>query len=1024
MTGNVSFAGASPVEPIQQITEGLQSASPEEAARGYLSECGSLFGLTDQANDLVMNRERVTEDGRTVVRFQQYFQGVPVFGGELLMQLGAGNNVILVNGSVLPRVKLNTQAGVDPAAAQQAALQLVAEQYGLSADALKVSDAQLWVYSPLLIESKIAPAALVWRMEVTPLELAPIRELVLINAHDGSVVLDINQVDTALNRLTYTAGNTTTRPGTLVCNESDPTCAAGDTDAKNAHKFGGDTYNFYSTYHGRDSLDNAGMSLISTVHYDTAYCNAFWDGFQMTYGDGCTIVVDDVVAHEMTHGVTEYESNLVYSYQSGAINESFSDIWGEFVDLTTTTGGTDTAGNRWLMGEDTSIGAIRDMQDPTTFGDPDRMGSPLYYTGSGDNGGVHTNSGVGNKTAYLITDGDTFNGYTVTGIGITKAAKIFYEAQTNILVSNSNYHSLYDALRQACTTLTGTSGITAADCTEVGEAVLATQLNLLPLPPAAPANDAFASPIVISTTPYTNTQDISSATTAGDDPTFSCTSHKGTTSVWYQVTPSSSGTLTVDTVGSNFDTVLGIWTGSTPAGLTSVGCNDDIDYAGGNYQSRVIVSVTAGQTYRIEAAGYSGGGNLTIHASLPVSSNTPTIIAPKGATTDTTPTYKWSKVTGATNYRYQLMKGATTVYTKTVSASVCGATTCSSTPPNVLGPFAYKWRIQAMVGGVWRAYSAYTAFTISPATIAPKGTITDTTPTYKWTKIAGATQYRYQLVKGATTIYTKTVPASACVGATCTNTPTNVLGAFTYKWRVQAMVGGVWGTYSTYATFTINSSTGGFDSQFTSDAAGWTPSSGSWSVSGGNYHSPGIASKAVTTVHSNSYSTLTYEARMMRTGACISCVNSLYFRGIPNPLMSNNNWNTAFRFSYTNDGYWQFLYINNGVYYSLVDFTPTSAIAQNGWNTLKIVANGTSIKLYINGSMMVSGTATGFNPTGNVGAGFYSSYGASEIGYVDWAKLNLTGLPFEFTPEEEGALTFDLSNETLLPMEGDPNIAP
>jgi Zn-dependent metalloprotease len=116
------------------------------------------------------------------------------------------------------------------------------------------------------------------------------------------------------------------------------------------------------------------------------------------------------------------------------------------------------------MGEDTSIGALRDMQDPTVFGDPDRMGSPNYYTGSDDSGGVHTNSGVGNKTAYLITDGDTFNGYTVTGLGITKAAKIYYEVQTNILISTSNYHSLYDALGQACTTLVGTAGITSSDC--------------------------------------------------------------------------------------------------------------------------------------------------------------------------------------------------------------------------------------------------------------------------------------------------------------------------------------------------------------------------------------------------------------------------------------------------------------------------------------------------------------------------------------------------------------------------------
>lgn len=936
LTGNVSFTGTSPDQPIQNPIQGLQSAAPEEAARGYLSECGSLFGLTDQANDLVVSRQRVTEDGRNVIRFQQNYQGIPVLGGELLMQLNASNNIILVNGNVLPRIKLSTQPDVDAAAAEQAALQMVADKYSFSSEALKVSEAQLWVYSPLLIESRIGPASLVWRMEVTPLELAPVRELVLINAHDGSLVLNVNQVDTALNRLTYTANNTTTRPGTLVCNESNPTCSGGDTDAVNAHVYGGDTYDFYSSYHGRDSLDNAGMSLVSTVHYDVDYCNAFWDGSQMTYGDGCDIVADDVVAHEMTHGVTEFESNLVYAYQSGAINESFSDIWGEWVDQTNGAG-TDTLAVKWLMGEDVLVSGvsnpIRDMQDPTAspFFDPDRMGSPYYYTGSGDNGGVHTNSGVGNKTAYLITDGDTFNGYTITGLGILKTAKIYYEAQTNILVSSSNYYSLYNALNQACTTLVGTSGITAADCTEVNEATLATELDDGSAPPPPPANDAFASPITISTSPYTNTQNISGATTAGDDPTFACLTHEGTNSVWYKVTPSSSGTLTVDTIGSNFDTVLAVWTGSTPASLTSVACNDDISYPS-NVQSRVQASVTAGQVYYIEAAGYSGGGNLTIHATLPVSSNIPTTIAPKGTITDRTPTYKWSKVTGATQYRFQLMKGATLVYTKTVAASACNATTCTNTPTNVLGFFSYKWRVQAKTGGVWRAYSAY-------------------------------------------------------------------------------------------RPFTITSSTGGFNSQFTSNAAGWTPSNGSWSVSGGSYQAPGIASKIVSSVHSTSYAKLTYEARLKRTGACTGCVNSLYFRGILNPKNSTSDWNTGFRFSYTNNYYWQFLYIGNGTYYPLVNFTYTSAIIPNNWNTLKVVANGTSIKLYINGILMVSGTATGFNPSGNVGLGFYSTNGASERVYADWAKLNLTGLPFGFTPEE-GSLTFDVSSETLLPMEGDPNIAP
>ncbi len=713
LTGNVSFAAASPQKPIRNPVEGLQSASPEEAARGYLSECGSLFGLSNQANDLVVNRQRMTEDGRNVVRFQQNYQGIPVIGGELLMQLTSANDVILVNGNVLPRVKLDTQPSVDPAAAQQAALELVAAQNGLDLGALKVSEAELWVYSPLLIESRIGPASLVWRMEVTPMELAPIRELVLINAHDGSVVLDINQVDTAKNRLTYTANNGTVRPGTLVCNEANPTCSGGDTDEVNAHTFAGGTYDFYNSYHGRDSINNAGMSLISTVHYSVNYCNAFWDGYQMTYGDGCFIVTDDVVAHELTHGVTEYESHLIYYGQPGAINESFSDIWGEFYDLTNGLG-TDTAGVRWLMGEDVEGGAIRDMQDPTTFFDPDRMGSIYYYTGSADNGGVHSNSGVGNKAAYLITDGDTFNGYTITGLGVLKTAKIFYEAQTNILVSSSNYHSLRNALNQACTTLTGTNGITSADCIEVNEATLATEMDTTALPPPAPVNDSFFSPLVISSMPYTNTQDITGAITTitTNDPVLGCAEWEGYNAVWYSFTPSTSGTLALNTIGSNYDTILGVWKGTNPASLTSVACNDDISYPT-NLRSQLSVPLAGGQAYIIEVAGWDVG-TLTLNASFTVVT-APTIISPKGTITDTTPTYKWIKVPGATQYRYQLVKGTKTIYTKMVAPSACNTTTCSNTPTTKLGYYTYKWRVQAKIGGVWKSYTPYKTFRISPA---------------------------------------------------------------------------------------------------------------------------------------------------------------------------------------------------------------------------------------------------------------------------------------------------------------------
>jgi hypothetical protein len=183
----------------------------------------------------------------------------------------------------------------------------------------------------------------------------------------------------------------------------------------------------------------------------------------------------------MTHGVTEHESSLIYLNHSGAINESFSDIWGEFVDLTNGKGN-DALSVKWLMGEDLppEIGAIRDMSDPTVFGDPDRMLSPNYWSFQCDNGGVHINSGIGNKAAFLMTDGGVFNGKTITGIGITKVAKIFYEAQTHLLTTASDYNDLADALRQACLNLTGTDGITAADCQEVANAIIATEMNQMP----------------------------------------------------------------------------------------------------------------------------------------------------------------------------------------------------------------------------------------------------------------------------------------------------------------------------------------------------------------------------------------------------------------------------------------------------------------------------------------------------------------------------------------------------------------
>jgi hypothetical protein len=158
-------------------------------------------------------------------------------------------------------------------------------------------------------------------------------------------------------------------------------------------------------------------------------------------------------------------------------------VWGEFVDLTNGAGN-DTIGVRWQLGEDvTGLGTLRNMQNPPIFGDPDRMLSNNYVCSAPDQGGLHSNSGVNNKAAYLMTDGGVFNGYTVTGLGIAKVADLYYEVQTNMLTSGSNYLDLYNALTQAAINL----GYSASDRQEIQDALQAVQMNQRPCadPPAA-----------------------------------------------------------------------------------------------------------------------------------------------------------------------------------------------------------------------------------------------------------------------------------------------------------------------------------------------------------------------------------------------------------------------------------------------------------------------------------------------------------------------------------------------------------
>ena len=246
------------------------------------------------------------------------------------------------------------------------------------------------------------------------------------------------------------------------------------------------TYDYYLNVHGRNSFNNAGGKILSYVHYSTNYVNAFWDGTRMTYGDGDAVTYGplvslDICGHEISHGVTTYSANLTYSNESGALNESFSDIFGECIE-NYAKGGAGGVGqniNDWFMSCDIGLagcGAFRNMANPNQFTDPDTYKGTYWYTGTLDGGGVHTNSGVQNKWFYVLTKGESGTNdnsfvYNVTGIGIEKAAKIAYRNLTVYLTASSNYAAARAGAIQAAKDLYGATSAEAVATAAAWDAV-------------------------------------------------------------------------------------------------------------------------------------------------------------------------------------------------------------------------------------------------------------------------------------------------------------------------------------------------------------------------------------------------------------------------------------------------------------------------------------------------------------------------------------------------------------------------
>jgi Zn-dependent metalloprotease len=256
----------------------------------------------------------------------------------------------------------------------------------------------------------------------------------------------------ASERTVYDAehGGRLSLPGKLIRSEGDP--PSGDTAVDEAYDGAGTTFAFYRDVYERDSIDGRGLGLVSSVHYGTRYENAFWDGAQMVYGDGGGQLFRDgafthaleVIGHELTHGVTQYSAGLEYRGQPGALNESFSDVFGVLVKQYAAQQPADDDEEKWLIGGGALMPrwgrALRSMKAPGTAwqGDqqPGHMDDYVHLPDdndpANDNGGVHINSGIPNHAFYLAAT-------ALGGYAWEKAGRVWYVTLTDRLRPGSEF---------------------------------------------------------------------------------------------------------------------------------------------------------------------------------------------------------------------------------------------------------------------------------------------------------------------------------------------------------------------------------------------------------------------------------------------------------------------------------------------------------------------------------------------------------------------------------------------------------
>ncbi len=460
-------------------------------------------------DDYQVRKVEIDELRMAHTRVRQTVDGIPVWEGEAIVHLDAEGRLTTITDDLKETVAVNTKANIS----EKQALRYAMNAYSGKARMTDSPQIEMYIYRGADRDH------LVYRVETPRLDgsadtSAPV---VFVDAHTGEVVDGYDNlqtgtgsslysgtvnISTSLSGANYYMEDTTRRQGTFNMPTTGNTSpGTGGTQSRytdaddnwtatnaragvDAHYGAAKTFDYYQTVHGRNGIDGNygpgtttaianGVSIVaSRVHFGSGYNNAFWYQNMMSYGDGdgttfSPLTSTDVCGHEMTHGVTERTANLTYSKESGALNESWSDIMGAMVELYADGGVVTT--NTWLIGEDiytpgTAGDALRRMDNPNAVGDPDHYSLRLYQgtctpSNANDQCGVHTNSSISNHAYYLMAAGGTnrVSGVAVTGIGGTDAAKIFYRALTVYMTASTNFAGARTATLNAATDLFGVS---------------------------------------------------------------------------------------------------------------------------------------------------------------------------------------------------------------------------------------------------------------------------------------------------------------------------------------------------------------------------------------------------------------------------------------------------------------------------------------------------------------------------------------------------------------------------------------